>query len=254
MVDMKEYKEKEREHRSNLIVDAAEKQFFAREYDAVSMDEIAAEVGLSKAALYRYFANKEALYCAVVLRGTRILAGMLGDAMDCAPTTIGKVIAYRDVCDEFATTYPDYQKCCNFMMSGRFDPASLMAHRDIHEIGQLMTEMFVRFRDAIQAGIDDGSIRSDVEPEELAVLLSIISDGITNLRPDLQMILAGRGVDREKFSRDVRRLVTVMIANPGLESGPGRQTRADREAGRPETDAAGADDRTQGTGSDPTIR
>jgi len=215
MVDIKGLKEKEKEQRSGFIIDAAEKQFFAKAYDAVSMDDIAAEVGLSKAALYRYFENKESLYFAIVLRGTRILAGLLRDAMDKAPANIEKVTAYRDVCDEFATKYPDYQKCCNFMMSGRFDPSSMMANKDIQEVGRMMGEMYTRFRNAIQAGIEDGSIRSDVEPEEIAVLLTMISDGINNMRPDLLMILASRGIDKEKFSRDVKRLITAMITNTG---------------------------------------
>lgn len=222
MVDIKELKEKEKEQRSNHIIDAAEKQFFARGYDAVSMDDIAAGVGLTKAALYRYFENKESLYFSIVLRGTRILAGLLMDAMDRAPTNIEKVTAYRDVCDEFAGKYPDYQKCCNFMMSGRFEPASMMANKDIQEVGRMMGEMYTRFRDAIQAGIDDGSIRSDVEPEEIAVLLTMISDGINNMRPDLLMILASKGIDKEKFSRDVKRLITAMITNSGKKERTGR--------------------------------
>jgi AcrR family transcriptional regulator len=223
MVDLKEYKEKEREQRSGFIVDAAEKLFFARGYDAVSMDDIAAEVGLSKAALYRYFENKEALYFAVGLRGTRILAAMQKEAMDNAPTNIGKVTAYRDISDRFATDYPDYLKCCYFMMSGRFDPASIMANRDVQEMGLILGEMYTRFRNAIAAGIGDGSIRSDVEPEEIAVLLTMISDGINNMRPDLLMILASRGIDKEKFSRDVKRLVTAMITStvkPGESMSP----------------------------------
>lgn len=220
MVDIKEFKEKEKEQRSNFIVDAAEKLFFARGYDAVSMDDIAAEVGLTKAALYRYFENKEALYFSIVLRATRILAAMQNDAMDNAPTNIEKVTAYRDVGDKFATDYPDYMKCCYFMMSGRFDPASLMANKDVQTTGLILGEMYTRFRNAIQAGIKEGSIRSDVEPEEIAVLLTMISDGINNMRPDLLMILASRGIDKEKFSRDVKRLITAMITNTGKNREP----------------------------------
>lgn len=215
MVDIKGLKEKEKEQRSGFIIDAAEKQFFAKAYDAVSMDDIAAEVGLSKAALYRYFENKEALYFAIGLRATRILAAMQKEAIDNAPTNIEKVTAFRDVSNKFATDYPDYMKCCYFMMSGRFDPASIMANRDVQEMGQILGEMYMRFRNAIQAGIEDGSIRSDVEPEEIAVLLTMISDGINNMRPDLLMILASRGIDKEKFSRDVKRLITAMITNTG---------------------------------------
>ncbi len=215
MADMKEYKEKEKEQRLNLIIDAAEKLFFAKGYDMVSMDEIAAEVGLTKGALYRYFENKEALFFSIVLRGTRILANMQKEAMDQAATNLEKVIAYRDIGDTFAREYPDYQKCCSFVMSGRFDPASLMANKDIQEIGGLVGEMYARFLSAIQAGMNEGSIRSDVEPEEIAVLLTLISDGIINMRPDLVMILASKGVDKEKFALDVKRLITAMITRSG---------------------------------------
>jgi len=220
MVDIKELKEKEKEQRSNFIIDAAEKQFFAKGYDTVSMDDIAAEVGLSKAALYRYFETKEALYFAIVLRGTRILAAMLREGMDNAPTNIEKVTAYRDVGDQFAKDYADYQKCCYFLMSGRFDPTSLMANKDIQQMGLMLGEMYTRFRNAIEAGIEDGSIRSDVEPEEIAILLTMISDGINNMRPDLLMILASRGIDKEKFSRTVKRLIMAMITNTGKNGSP----------------------------------
>ena len=56
------------------------------------------------------------------------------------------------------------------------------------------------------------------EPEEIAVLLTMITDGINNMRPDLQMILASRGIDKEKFSRDARRLITAMITNSGMNN------------------------------------
>ena len=62
-------REQEKEQRRNYILDAAEKMFFSRGYDNVSMDDIAGEIGLNKATLYIYFKNKESLFFAVVLRG-----------------------------------------------------------------------------------------------------------------------------------------------------------------------------------------
>jgi len=57
-------------------------------------------------------------------------------------------------------------------------------------------------------------VQSEIESVEVAVLLSVIFDGLSQMRPDLQMILDGRGIDRQKFSRDVRELVAVMITHP----------------------------------------
>lgn len=81
---MKEIKEQEKEQRRNYILDAAEKLFFSRGYDGVSMDDIANEVEFNKATLYLYFKNKESLFFTVVLRGIRILNAMIEEGIkDC---------------------------------------------------------------------------------------------------------------------------------------------------------------------------
>ena len=71
-MSLAKWKEREREQRQNDIIDAARKLLIDRDFDEVSMDEIAREVGLGKSTLYLYFKNKESLYFAIVLRGIRI--------------------------------------------------------------------------------------------------------------------------------------------------------------------------------------
>ena len=56
------WKEREKEQRRNDIINAAKKFFADRDFDEVSMDEIAENMGLGKSTLYLYFKNKEALY------------------------------------------------------------------------------------------------------------------------------------------------------------------------------------------------
>lgn len=51
------------------ILDVASKLFLKHGLDAVSMSQIASEVGGSKSTLYSYFDNKEELFLAVVLSG-----------------------------------------------------------------------------------------------------------------------------------------------------------------------------------------
>ena len=66
-------REREKQKRQNDIINAAEKVFFAKGYDNVTMDEIAKEAEVNKALLYYYFKNKEALFFAVNLYGVKML-------------------------------------------------------------------------------------------------------------------------------------------------------------------------------------
>ena len=54
-------KERQRKERATLILQAAYDVLVEKGYYQVSMDEIAARVGISKGALYLHFAGKEAL-------------------------------------------------------------------------------------------------------------------------------------------------------------------------------------------------
>ena len=50
-----ERRQREKEQRKTEITDAAERLFFSRGYEDVSMDDIAREVDLNKATIYLYF-------------------------------------------------------------------------------------------------------------------------------------------------------------------------------------------------------
>lgn len=61
--------ERKREQRRNDILKAAEKLFFSRGYDEVSMDSIAREIDLGRSTLYIYFENKEELFLPLFCAG-----------------------------------------------------------------------------------------------------------------------------------------------------------------------------------------
>jgi AcrR family transcriptional regulator len=60
---------------------AAHALFAERGYSAVTMDEIAASVGVTKPLLYNYFGNKERLYIACMERAGDSLTATVGDAV-----------------------------------------------------------------------------------------------------------------------------------------------------------------------------
>lgn len=62
------FREAQFEARENAILDATNRLLSLKGYELMSMDDIAAEVGIAKGSLYKHFASKESLAAAVMLR------------------------------------------------------------------------------------------------------------------------------------------------------------------------------------------
>ena len=69
------------ESKQEEILAAASKVFAARQYHEVLCDEIAAEAGIGKGTIYRYFRTKEDLYFATILRGYETINESLASAI-----------------------------------------------------------------------------------------------------------------------------------------------------------------------------
>ena len=67
-----------RESKKEKILDVAAKHFSLYGFGAASLEEIAAEVGVTKPAIYYHFKDKAALYEAVLLQRL----GRLADALE----------------------------------------------------------------------------------------------------------------------------------------------------------------------------
>ncbi len=199
------------------------------------MKDIASEVELSKATLYLYFQNKESLFFAIVLRGTRILNDIIREAVKKEEKGIEKVTAFRNAYNKFTMQYPDYINIYNYFQSGRFNLSTstdfkkgskpLKTRVDVSipyvsqcamEILKLRKERFSILCNSVQKGIDDGTIRQDLNPVEVAVLLSAISKNLSNIPPDREKILHDHGIDHEKYFLDVSDLIEHMIMNKNL--------------------------------------
>ncbi len=63
------------------MLSAARTLFAERGYNAATMDEVAAEVGVTKPLLYNYFGNKEALYIACMERAGDTLTATIAAAV-----------------------------------------------------------------------------------------------------------------------------------------------------------------------------
>ena len=62
------YKEQVQRMREDAIVEAVNRLLAAKGYDAMTVDEVAAEAGIAKASVYKHFASKEDLAAAAMVR------------------------------------------------------------------------------------------------------------------------------------------------------------------------------------------
>ena len=67
------------EHPRHRLLRSAAEIFSLKGYEAATIDEIAEAAGLSKAAMYRYFPNKQALIIEIAKEGPRAFQALLDD-------------------------------------------------------------------------------------------------------------------------------------------------------------------------------
>ncbi len=87
----KSFRASQFEAREEAILDATNRLLSVRGYELMSMDDIAAEVGIAKGSLYKHFASKDALAVAVMLR----LLRRTSEALDALPESLPAVTQLR---------------------------------------------------------------------------------------------------------------------------------------------------------------
>src|SRR5262245_55413577 len=70
-----------RAERERLVLDVAHARFAAHGFGAVTMEDVAADAGVTKPLLYAYFGNKERLYLACMERAGEALFATVGAAV-----------------------------------------------------------------------------------------------------------------------------------------------------------------------------
>jgi len=176
---IRERKQREKERRCNDILDAAEKVFFSKGMEEATMEDVAEKAELSKGTLYLYFKNKQELYLGITKRGLEILTEMFHDAMAQSGKGIEKIKAVGRAYFEFSKKYQDYFQAmvyfdANVKEVNLEDPNAMACAQQ----GKRALQFCV---DALETGITDGSIRPDIDPHKVAVILWGQTMGILQL-------------------------------------------------------------------------
>jgi AcrR family transcriptional regulator len=187
-----ERRQREKERRRNDIVDAAERVFFSHGWEESTMDDVAAEAELGKATLYLYFRSKEELYSAVQLRGMRIMHSMFERGVEGREAGIDRVESIGRAYIAFAYQHPRYfDAMLHFGSKAKSTEEMGECERECEELGEKTIALVAG---AVQSGIDDGTIRQELEPLRTAFILWAQTTGMLQ-------ILSVKGAHLEGFHR-----------------------------------------------------
>lgn len=171
-----ERKEKEKQFRRELIIDAAERVFFKNGFENTTMNDIANEAGFSKGTVYLNFKNRQDLHFAIVLRATSIIENLLKDSFKLIGTPDEQLEIMLQAYIHFTKKHVKYATVLS-----HFKPS------DIKKVSLPYIEQFFNEKSplSILKGIlqelqELEQIRGDIKPAELSLILWSQISGILN--------------------------------------------------------------------------
>ena len=171
-----ERKEREKEHRREEIIDAAQKIFFQKGLVATTMDEIAEAAELSKGTLYLYYSSKEDLYLTVMIRGMDILYDMFSQGISSGEPTLKTIAGLGESYYEYFKQHRNYYRMSHFFENPQFhkqvSPEMLQScAAGNQKVWQLVVNL-------IKRGIDEGVLQKNIDPKNAAVILWSTCNGL----------------------------------------------------------------------------
>jgi TetR/AcrR family transcriptional regulator len=206
-----ERREEEKERRRLEIIEAAEKLYAEKGWDAVTMDQVARTARLSRALLYVYFKDKEDLLFAITGRALEELRHRFERAAESHALGIDQVTAIGRAYSLFQQEKPfQFDACSRYHAhqahAGQPNELACTAEGDA-----VMAVMIA----ALQRGIADRSIRADVgDPMKVCFMLWAFSHGLIQIAINKSQEIASRGVEVGELMEEGRAMLRFMLANP----------------------------------------
>jgi AcrR family transcriptional regulator len=169
------------------ILDAAERRFAALGFDSTTIKQIAGDAGVNTALIYYYFADKEALYHAMVERLILKIASTMSGVLAGVRDPVSAIREFAKQHHAFLEAHPQMP---------RVVVRELVDHDAAHAqvaIAQLVAGTFEKLRGAIAAGQAAGVFRADMDPRFVAISLVSQTTYFNVARPAISLILAGGG-------------------------------------------------------------
>lgn len=173
-METKSHERKPAEVRRFEILYAARKLFCKRGYHRVSMEDVASEVGISKAGVYLYFPSKLELFFAMIDKGVDKLIADLRKAFDDPryKNLEKKLDASNQALKGYAPVFRVSQQLMSTGMPDSDFPPRLVA-RFMNEMDARRQVLLKLFADLFSKAQKRGEVRADISPEDLATVFGV---------------------------------------------------------------------------------
>jgi AcrR family transcriptional regulator len=208
----------EKERRRGEILDAADSLYAEKGWESVTIEQVARSARLSRALVYVYFKDKEALLFAVGERAMRLLRDRFIAASATQLSGLEKVEAIGRAYMTYAFEFPHY-----FDFVARFHAHSTpadSASEDEHcrTAGDEVIAVVVQ---AIETGVADASIRADIgEPMMVAVTMWAFTHGLIQLAMAKETDIARFGISVPQLQSYGLGLLRMMAEHPRRPATP----------------------------------
>ncbi|MCB2230323.1 TetR/AcrR family transcriptional regulator [bacterium] len=210
---------KERQRRIDMILDAASQVIMDKGIERATMDEIASAAELGKATIYNYFVSKQLLLLGLDLRGTKKEEEGFRRAYEEGRNGLDRALRIGHFYFDHAMESP---VCFQAKVQlGRMDVEAFTPLSDnpmVNEYMQAVQRIHQVLADAIADGIDDGTIRANIHPQKMSLLLWCQSNGVIELiqnRGELVATVQGITVEqiRDGFFRAMESQLAATTLN-----------------------------------------
>ncbi|MBA3013263.1 MAG: TetR/AcrR family transcriptional regulator [Proteobacteria bacterium] len=150
---VKERKKREKKDRKAQILGAARTLLFKKGLEGTSINKIAALVELSVPAIYRYYANKDAIIFALSEEGLHLLQADITRAAEAARSPGQKLKAIAMAYRQFGVSQKDYFAVINHFLAS---PQTVLPDPLKQKIDRYGEEILMQVVMAVEAGCDSG--------------------------------------------------------------------------------------------------
>lgn len=146
-------------------------------YHETSIDDIVAESGFSKGAIYGYFDSKETLFLELQKKFATVNYNQLKSVVDNEPTALAKLEKAADLV--FASICDVSEEMCRMDLEFQVASSRLPKMKKQHKQQQIAVISLLE--EAINEGIKTGEFRKDVDANSVATILVCAIGGLSNL-------------------------------------------------------------------------
>lgn len=209
-----ERRQEEKERRRAEILDAAEAVAGTVGWDAMTMDEVARKARLSRALVYVYFKDKTDLMFGVGERALEALRQSFAEAVSRHDSGLEQITAIGHAYIGYSrerAVYFDVLARCELVSP---DTSDLQPNvQACLETGDTVRGLM---QGAIELGIRDGSIRSDVgDPKAVTVCLWGFVHGILQLSSAKEQLLARDNIHQPELLEQAMLMARRSLMKPG---------------------------------------